>query len=384
MRSVVDLRGLERRGGLLDQVSSHEELTEHLASFSAEHRAPRKSWMHREWCVDGSHAQPAVEIRRGINCPVVPEPEQLMRVNLEMEVRRTGKGITGVADEAEHVSSPHVPRVKHPRGIAREMRVVELVGCRVPHPEPPAAGLVPADAVDRSVRDRHDRGAERGEDVVAVVPLPVDVASERAVGIAVARDTYDGKDVRTLTERRCHLERRRDSVPVLLTMRTRRPHARGRSIVHARLMRKVPLPLARRGADEVVVVGVGARRRGLRGGSRRLRARRGGRLRRGRRRPSSAVVSVLVVGSFVVGGESARAAAAAPLPKMTIVASVAISFWKTMRTGLSALIERACVQAIGLEDDRIAAARDQAEQPNLASCLVGDRSQARARLRNPT
>ena len=41
-----------------------------------------------------------------------------MRVNLEMEMRRTGKGITGVADEAEHVSSPHVPRVKHPRGIA--------------------------------------------------------------------------------------------------------------------------------------------------------------------------------------------------------------------------------------------------------------------------
>ena len=77
------------------------------------------------------------------------------------------------------------------------MRVVELVGCRVPHPEPPAAALVPADAVDRSVRDRHDRGAERGEDVVAVVPFPVDVASERAVGIAVARDTDDGKDVRT-------------------------------------------------------------------------------------------------------------------------------------------------------------------------------------------
>jgi hypothetical protein len=43
-----------------------------------------------------------------------------------------------------------------------------------------------------------------------------------------------------------------------------------------------------------------------------------------------AVVSVLVVGSVVVGGESARAAAAAPLPKRTIVASVAISFWRAM------------------------------------------------------
>jgi hypothetical protein len=29
------------------------------------------------------------------------------------------------------------------------------------------------------------------------MPFPVDVASERAVGIAVARDTDDGKDVRT-------------------------------------------------------------------------------------------------------------------------------------------------------------------------------------------
>jgi len=44
-----------------------------------------------------------------------------------------------------------------------------------------------------------------------------------------------------------------------------------------------------------------------------------------------AVVSVLVVGSVVVGGgESARAAAAAPLPNRTTVASVAISFWRAM------------------------------------------------------
>ena len=43
-----------------------------------------------------------------------------------------------------------------------------------------------------------------------------------------------------------------------------------------------------------------------------------------------AVISVLVVGSVVVGGESARAAAAAPLAKRTIIASVAISFWRAM------------------------------------------------------
>jgi len=43
-----------------------------------------------------------------------------------------------------------------------------------------------------------------------------------------------------------------------------------------------------------------------------------------------AVVTVLVVESVVVGGESARAAAAAPLPKRTIAASVVISLRRAM------------------------------------------------------
>ena len=89
------------------------------------------------------------------------------------------------------------------------------------------------------------------------------------------------------------------------------------------------MPLARGGADEVVVVGVGGAVVVVSAGVVVVSV------------PVvvvvsvlvvvvSAVVSVLVVGSFVVGGESARAAAAAPLPKMTIVASVAISFWRAM------------------------------------------------------
>jgi len=99
-------------------MSSDEKLAEHPSGFFAELRISWKARVHRERCVDGSHVRPAVEIRRGIYCPVVSEPEQLMRVNLEVEVRRTGNGVTRVADEAEHVSSPHVPRVKHPRRIA--------------------------------------------------------------------------------------------------------------------------------------------------------------------------------------------------------------------------------------------------------------------------
>jgi hypothetical protein len=42
------------------------------------------------------------------------------------------------------------------------------------------------------------------------------------------------------------------------------------------------------------------------------------------------VVDALVVGSVAIGESSARAAAAAPLPKRTIVASVAISLWRAM------------------------------------------------------
>ncbi len=66
------------------------------------------------------------------------------------------------------------------------------------------------------------------------------------------------------------------------------------------------------------------------------------------------VVSVLVVGSVVVGGESASAAAAAPLPKRTIVASVAISFWRAMGRIIGA--SRICFCASDrAEGDRTAA-----------------------------
>ena len=50
-RRAVDLLLLDRSGGWLDQVSSHEKLTEYLASFSAETWLPRKSRMHGERCV---------------------------------------------------------------------------------------------------------------------------------------------------------------------------------------------------------------------------------------------------------------------------------------------------------------------------------------------
>ena len=50
------------------------------------------------------------------------------------------------------------------------MRVVELVSLPVPQPEPIAAEVVPADREHGAVGDREEWGAERGEDVLAVMP----------------------------------------------------------------------------------------------------------------------------------------------------------------------------------------------------------------------
>ena len=64
-----------------------------------------------------------------------------------------------------------------------------------------------------------------------------------------------------------------------------------------------------------------------------------------------AVVSALVVGSVVVGGESASAAAAAPLTKRTIVASVAISFRRV--TGWIIGASRICFEDQIAEGDKV-------------------------------
>jgi hypothetical protein len=171
---------------LLDEMSCHEKLPEDLTRFTPNEPLLRQTWMHRSRCVRGLEVRPGVEVRRGIDGAVVAEAEQLVRVDLEMQVRRTRERVTGVADEADHLSRPHIARVEDGRGVSGEMGVVELVGDAVAHPDPPAAGLPPADAVDRSACDGDDRRSERREDVVSVMPPAVDVAAEVAVRVDVA------------------------------------------------------------------------------------------------------------------------------------------------------------------------------------------------------
>ncbi len=128
------------------------------------------------------------------------EREQRARVDLEMEVERRPEGVAGVADEAEHLTCSHARSSKRRPRIAGEVRVVELVGEPIAHPEAPAAEPPPADPVQGPVRDSDDRRSERREDVVAV--MPGDVAPGGAVAIAEGGRSGNREDVVLQAERR--------------------------------------------------------------------------------------------------------------------------------------------------------------------------------------
>jgi hypothetical protein len=172
--------------------------------------------MHGQRRAKTLHVPPIVEVARRIDRAVVVEPEQLVRMDLEVQVRRGRERIAGVADEADHVARLHVLRAHRQRRVAGEMRVVELVSLLVAHPQAPAAEPLPADAVQRPVRDSDDRGSEGREDVVAVVPVARHVTAVRAIRVDVARLARHWEHVvrSREAERRRHLQR---LVPASLT-----------------------------------------------------------------------------------------------------------------------------------------------------------------------
>jgi hypothetical protein len=102
-------------------------------------------------------------------------------VDADFEVEVWAGAEAGVADEADHLAGPDAVGVEVGGRVAGQVGVVELVADAVAHPQSPAAYVLPADAVDRSARDGDNRGAERGEDVVAVMPVARDIASEGAM-----------------------------------------------------------------------------------------------------------------------------------------------------------------------------------------------------------
>ena len=141
-------------------------------------------------------------------------------MHLEVHVVRRPLSVAGVAEEAEHVTGAHDRAVHRERRVRGEVRVVELVARVVPEPETPAADAVPADCEHRAVRDREQRRAERGEDVVAVMPATRDIATECAEGVDERRVAVDGKHVAAGAEFRRHVgrpaEQRRQAVRIRL------------------------------------------------------------------------------------------------------------------------------------------------------------------------
>src|SRR6266568_4839809 len=99
-----------------------------------------------------------------------------------MEVVRRSLGVARVADEADYLPGLDAIAVPCRRRVSGEVGVVELVPLAVAHPEAVSADVVPADREHRPVRAGEDRSAERGEDVVAVMPVPRHVAAERPEG----------------------------------------------------------------------------------------------------------------------------------------------------------------------------------------------------------
>src|SRR5207248_3485538 len=164
----------------------------------------------------------------------------------EMEVRRRAGRVAGVPDEAEHLAGLDMEAVLRERREGREVRVVELVALRVAQPEAVAADVVPADREDDSVGAGEDRGSERREDVVAVVPVPGNVTAEGAEGVDERDRPVNGEDVAAGGQLRMEAGRNRQE---------RRPAAVAAIAVALRLRRLRRLLAAfRRGRDRLVLL----------------------------------------------------------------------------------------------------------------------------------
>ena len=132
-------------------------------------------------------------------------------MDLEVEVRATGR-VTRVTHEPEHLSGVHPLSVDRERRIRGQMGVVELVPEPVAQPHLPTAEIVPADAEDRAVRDCEDGGAERAEDVLAVVPPAADGRAWGAKRVTERGRAEDREHVASVRETRGHLGRGPDEL----------------------------------------------------------------------------------------------------------------------------------------------------------------------------
>ena len=122
---------------------------------------------------------PGVEVRRGV------DGRTAVGMDLEMQVRRRGPGVAGVAHVADRLAGDHLLALDEARGEARQVSVVEVVAAARREMDVVAADRRGADAGDDAVLHGHDRRAVAREDVVAFVPLVGHVGPVGAEGVGV-------------------------------------------------------------------------------------------------------------------------------------------------------------------------------------------------------
>src|SRR6266496_3419978 len=189
---------------------------------------------------------PGLQVQRRVDGAVVAHEDQRRGVDLEVEVRRRAGRVAGVPDEAEHFAGLDMEAVLREWREGRKVRVVELVALRVAQPEAVAANVVPADREDDPVGAGEDRGSERREDVVAVVPVPGHVTPEGAESVDERDGPVNGEDVAAGGQLRMETGRNRQE---------RRPAAVAALAVALRLRGLRGLLAAfRRGRDRLVLL----------------------------------------------------------------------------------------------------------------------------------
>ena len=143
---IRGLRAAPRRAGgrsrlrrLLGQPACREQLAPDPS------RLPRRTGPCGEWRVHGQRrlrlheVAPTVDVRRRVHRAVVVELQQLVRMDLEMQVRRCRERVSAVTDEADDVALLHVLRLQRERRVPQEgARSRTGCGCgRTPERQPP-------------------------------------------------------------------------------------------------------------------------------------------------------------------------------------------------------------------------------------------------------
>jgi hypothetical protein len=89
-----------------DQAAGCEQFAPDEGCFGA-YCSGREGRVHGFRGAEASEVLPVVEVAGGVDGAVVAEIEERAGVDLEVEVRRGGERVAGIADEADHLAGSH-------------------------------------------------------------------------------------------------------------------------------------------------------------------------------------------------------------------------------------------------------------------------------------